>query len=347
MIVVVTGGAGFVGSHIAEHYAKSGHSVRVIDNLSRARLLGRENVTFDFNWRFLSEMDGVQLIRGDVRDLDTLIPLVDDADVVFHTAAQTAVTTSLVDPVPDFSTNALGTFNVLEAARRASKRPAVIYCSTNKVYGDNVNRIGTIDRGDRYEFPESFRLGVPETFSTDLCEHTPYGCSKLTGDMYMQDYAGTFGLRTGVFRMSCIYGTRQFGLEDQGWLAWFAIATILGKPIRIDGDGKQVRDVLFVTDLVDAYDKFLKSGLDHVVVNVGGGPGNAVPIMHVIELLQEMTGKKSPISYADWRPSDQKVFVSDIRKAKRVLGWEPKVSVEQGLEKMVEWIQAHKGIFEA
>ncbi|MBN1593780.1 MAG: GDP-mannose 4,6-dehydratase [Candidatus Coatesbacteria bacterium] len=345
MIIVVTGGAGFVGSHIAEHYAAQGHTVRVVDNLSRATLLGRQDVTFDFNWKYLSEKENIELIRGDVRELDALIPLIDDADAVFHTAAQTAVTTSLENPVPDFMTNALGTFNVLEAVRRSSRKPAVIYCSTNKVYGDNVNAIGTVEKEDRYEFPGEYRLGIPETFSTDLCEHTPYGCSKLTGDIYMQDYAETFGIRAGVFRMSCIYGTRQFGLEDQGWLAWFGIATLLGKPIRIDGDGKQVRDVLFVTDLVDAFDRFLKSDLKHVVVNVGGGPNNAVPIMRVIKLLSEMTDRRSPISYADWRPSDQKVFISDIRKAKKVLGWEPKVSVEEGLEKMVEWIRAHKGVF--
>jgi len=345
MNVVVTGGAGFVGSHIAEHYAKLGHSVRIIDNLSRARLLGLEDVTFDFNWRYLSNVDNVKLIKGDVREPDALGPLLEDADVVFHTAAQTAVTTSLENPVPDFMTNALGTFNVLEAARRSPKKPAVIYCSTNKVYGDNVNRIGTVEREDRYEFPDDFRMGIPETFSTDLCEHTPYGCSKLTGDIYVQDYAETFGLKAGVFRMSCIYGTRQFGLEDQGWLAWFGIATMLEKPIRIDGDGKQVRDVLYVTDLVEAFDKFLRSDLKHVVVNVGGGPGNAVPIMRVIKLLEEMTGKKSPISYAGWRPSDQKVFISDIRKAKEVLNWAPKTSVEEGLGKMVEWIEAHKDVF--
>ena len=345
MIVVVTGGAGFVGSHIAEYYAKQGHSVRVIDNLSRARLLGRDDVTFDFNWRYLSSLCNIKLIKGDVRELDALIPLLKDADVVFHTAAQTAVTTSLQDPVPDFTTNALGTFNVLEAARRSPKRPAVIYCSTNKVYGSNVNHLGTVEREDRYEFPDDSRMGIPETFSTDLCDHTPYGCSKLAGDIYVQDYAATFGLKTGVFRMSCIYGTRQFGLEDQGWLAWFGIATLLGKPIRIDGDGKQVRDVLYVSDLVDAFDKFLRSDLAHVVLNVGGGPANAVPIMRVIELLHRMTGKKSPISYADWRPSDQKVFISDIRKAKEVLNWEPKTSVEEGLGKMVEWIEAHKNVF--
>lgn len=345
MIVVVTGGAGFVGSHIAEYYARSGHEVRVVDNLSRAKLLGRDEVTFDFNWEYLSQFDVIELIRGDVREFDALVPIVDDADVVFHTAAQTAVTTSLEKPAPDFSTNALGTFNVLEAARLARKKPAVIYCSTNKVYGDNVNRIGTVEKEDRYEFPSSFTTGIPESFSIDLCEHTPYGCSKLTGDIYAQDYAETFGLKVGVFRMSCIYGTRQFGLEDQGWLAWFAIATLLGKPIRIDGDGKQVRDVLYVEDLVNAFDKFLNSDLKHVVLNIGGGPQNAIPIMRVIELLNELTNKRSPISYHDWRPSDQKVYISDIRKAKQLLNWEPKVGVREGLERMVRWIRDHESVF--
>ncbi|MCD6328707.1 GDP-mannose 4,6-dehydratase [bacterium] len=347
MIVVVTGGAGFIGSHVAEYYAAKGHSVRVIDNLSRASLLGKDGMTFDYNFEYLKTKENIELIRGDIRDFDLLRPIVEDADVVFHTAAQTAVTTSLTNPMPDFTTNALGTFHVLESARLSPKKPTVIYCSTNKVYGDNVNRIGTVESLDRYEFPKEFRLGIPETFSIDMCGHTPYGCSKLAGDLYLQDYAETFGLRTGVFRMSCIYGTRQFGLEDQGWLAWFAIATLLGKPIRIDGDGKQVRDVLYVTDLVELYDKFLNSELSHVVVNAGGGPANAIPIMKVIDLLSEKTGKRSPISFGDWRPSDQKVFISDIRRAKELLGWEPKTDVQTGLGRMVKWITAHSDVFDA
>jgi len=345
MIVLVTGGAGFVGSHVAEFYSRKGDEVRVLDNLSRAALLGREELTFDYNWQYLSGLANVRLIRGDVREIDVVVEAMQGADVVFHTAAQTAVTTSLTDPEPDFSTNALGTFNVLEAARRLGSKPVVVYCSTNKVYGDNVNRIGTVERSDRYEFPEEYRFGIPETFSIDLCDHTPYGCSKLAGDLYMQDWASTYGLRTGVFRMSCIYGTRQFGLEDQGWLAWFTIATLLDKPIRIDGDGKQVRDVLYISDLVNAFDRFINSDIDHLVVNIGGGPDNAVPIMRVIELLYEMTGKRSPITYADWRPSDQKVYISDIRKAHEILGWKPSVSVREGLKKLVEWVESHRDVF--
>ncbi len=179
--------------------------------------------------------------------------------MIIHAAAQTAVTTSLQDPKIDCEVNALGTLNVLEAARLWRNHPVIICCSTNKAYGENVNKIEVIGKETRYVFEDKFKKGTPETFRIDLCEHTPYGCSKLAGDLYVQDYGRLYNLRTGLFRMSCIYGTRQFGVEDQGWVGWFTIATILGKPITICGDGKQVRDVLYVSDLGSAYDAFIKA----------------------------------------------------------------------------------------
>jgi CDP-paratose 2-epimerase len=204
-----------------------------------------------------------------------------------------------------------------------------------------------MEKETRYAFEDKFKNGVPETFPIDLCEHTPYGCSKLAGDLYTQDYAKIYGLKTAVFRMSCIYGTRQFGVEDQGWVAWFTIATITGKPITIYGDGKQVRDILYVTDLVNAFDNFLqrKNQLSGEVFNMGGGPENTISLLELLDMLEQLTGKRSKITFSNWRPSDQKVYVSNISKAKEKLRWSPKVSPKEGVEKLVNWILENKRLF--
>jgi len=343
MRIVITGGAGFVGSHIAEFYSKE--DVVIFDNLSRAKLLKKKEKNMMYNWNYLKKYKNINFIKGDIRNSAEIFSALKDADLIFHMAAQTAVTTSLIEPEPDFSTNAIGTFNVLEAARKSSKNPTIIYASTNKVYGNNANSVGIKEGKLIYSFEDKFKKGIPESFSIDLCEHTPYGCSKLTGDLYVQDYAHTYGLKTGVFRMSCIYGTRQFGVEDQGWVAWLTIATILGKPLTIYGDGKQVRDVLYVTDLIELYDKFLHSKLKHGVFNTGGGYKNTLSLLELLDLLEKLTGKRSKISYDNWRPSDQKVYISDITKAKEVLGWEPKVNPEEGVKKLVEWASKNIKIF--
>jgi len=188
-------------------------------------------------------------------------------------------------------------------------------------------------------------LQTKDIFPTDLCEHTPYGCSKFAGDVYVQDYAHTYGLKTGVFRMSCIYGERQFGVEDQGWVAWFAIATLLNKPITIYGDGKQVRDVLYVKDLIRAYDRFINSNLKQAVFNIGGGPENTLSLLELLDLLEGLTGKRVKISYENWRPSDQKVYISDISKVKERLRWNPRVGPREGVNKLVKWVRENKGLF--
>lgn len=242
MKILITGGAGFIGSHAAEFYASKGNDVIVFDNLSRAKLLKKSIKNADYNWNYLKKFKRIRLIKGDIRNIKEIQKAARGADVLVHAAAQTAVTASVIDPLADFEANALGTFNVLEAARKNDVK-SVLYCSTNKVYGENVNKAKVIEEKLRYAFEKKYLNGISEDFSIDLCEHTPYGCSKLTGDLYMQDYGKLYGLKTGVFRMSCVYGTRQLGIEDQGWVAWFAIATILGKSINIYGNGKQVRDV--------------------------------------------------------------------------------------------------------
>jgi len=343
MRVLITGGAGFVGSHVAEYFANKGHDVVCYDNLSRAELLKKDFIDITYNWNYLKNVKNVKLVKGDIRDLNKLKEAAKDADVIIHTAAQTAVTASIVDPKTDFNVNALGTFNVLEAAR-LSDVEKVVYCSTNKVYGDNVNTVDVIEKEKRYVFEDKFKNGIPETFSTDICEHTPYGCSKFAGDIYCQDFGHLYELNTGVFRMSCIYGTRQFGVEDQGWVAWFAIATLLGKPITIYGDGKQVRDVLYIKDLVKAYEAFLSTNTSGVF-NIGGGAGNTMSLLELLDILAEITGKRSTINFTDWRPSDQKVYISDIDKATKEINWVPEISPYEGVRSLVNWIMMNKKIF--
>jgi CDP-paratose 2-epimerase len=221
----------------------------------------------------------------------------------------------------------------------------IIYCSTNKVYGENVNKIDVKEEGIRYYFEKEYKKGIPENFDTDLCTHSPYGCSKLTADLYMQEYSHTYGMKIGVFRMSCIYGPRQFGVEDQGWLAWFVIATLMGKAITIYGDGRQVRDVLYVSDLVDAFVRFVNSDLKCAVFNIGGGPNNKISLLEGLDMLEKITGKRSKIRFDSWRPGDQKVYISDISKIKKELGWEPKKKVTEGIEKVVEWVEENKKRF--
>lgn len=346
MKVLVTGGAGFVGSHVCEYYANKGDDVVSIDNLSRGNLLGKE-INNDYNWNFLKGFSNIELIKDDVRDLKALRNSMDGIDLVIHCAAQTAVTSSLQDPLIDFEVNALGTLNILEAARLSTSDPTMLYCSTNKVYGENVNEIPVKESGERYEFADlTYSDGIPIDFPIDSKGHSPYGVSKLTGDQYMRDYYETYGLKTVSFRMSCIYGTRQFGVEDQGWVAHFVISSILGKPLTIFGDGKQVRDVLFVTDLVKAFDLGAEN-IDKTrgnAYNVGGGPENTLSLLELINILKDF-GLSPRYDFAEWRPSDQKVYISDVSGNKE-FNWEPETSREEGLRLLFNWVKEDMMVFD-
>lgn len=347
MEILVTGGAGFLGSHLAEFYAKKGDNVTVIDNLSRSLTTNLPIQASMYNWNYLRQnYESIKLIRGDIRKPETFAPF-KEVDVIFHTAAQVAVTTSLVDPRGDFENNALGTLNVLECARKASTNPVVIYISTNKVYGANINKIPVIETKTRYIFADPmYSQGIPEDFPVDNCEHTPYGCSKLCGDLYAQDYSYVYGLRTGVFRMSCIYGERQLGTEDQGWLAWFVIATLLGKPITIYGNGKQVRDVLWVSDAISAYDSFINNkSLSGEVFNLGGGVECNISVMEALDIISKITGIKAHINYSEWRPGDQKIYISNTSKSKNKLNWFPRVTINEGIKRLINWIRTNVNLF--
>ncbi len=336
---LVTGGAGFIGSNYVARLVRRGENVTIYDNLSR----GGARLNLQWLRKEFGEA-GFRLIEGDVRDAEAIKEAARDADAIVHLAAQVAVTTSVTDPRPDFEINALGTFNVLEAARASGRRPAFLYTSTNKVYGGMEDvRVAEEDHHYRYvDFP----LGISEAQPLDF--HSPYGCSKGCGDQYVRDYQRIYGIPSVVFRQSCIYGPRQFGIEDQGWVAWFIIAVQTGKPITIYGDGKQVRDVLFIDDLMDAYDLALNN-IDRSagrVYNIGGGPDKTISIWKEFSpMLEKLAGHPIPTRQGDWRPGDQRIYVSDIRKAQQELGWSPAVTPEQGITRLYDWVKNNRQLF--
>jgi CDP-paratose 2-epimerase len=333
---VVTGGAGFIGCNlVARLLERKDCAVAVLDDLSR------HGSTANLHWlQTLGAFDFVQCDIRDARAVDAAFARYSRIDALFHLAAQVAVTTSVTDPRADFEANALGTFNVLEAARRANGDPVVIYASTNKVYG-KLDAVAVDAQASRYAFRD-LPEGVPESMPLDF--YSPYGCSKGAADQYTRDYARIYGLRTVVFRQSCIYGQRQFGVEDQGWVAWFAIAHELGIPLTLYGDGKQVRDLLHVDDLVDLY-LLCVERIDRAagqVYNVGGGSRHTASLLDVIASLEALTGKRPKYSFGDWRPGDQKIFVGDIAKARADFGWQPKIDVAAGIARLHRWIRDNR-----
>ncbi len=344
MRILITGGAGLVGSHTAEYYAKRGDEVIVLDNLMRSQLFGYDKKSVEYNWNYLAKYKNIKKIKGDVRnEEDVLKAIGNGVDVVIHTAGQPGVPLSIRIPREDFSINAFGTLNVLECLRQKFPKATFIYCSTNKVYGENVDKIPLIEKKKRYIYDGA--EGVSEKMSIDHTGHTPYGVSKYVGDIYTQEYARIYGMKTAVFRMSCIFGTHQFGFEDQGWVAWFVIAALFNKPITIYGNGKQVRDLLYVTDLIGAFNKFIKSDLKHAVFNIGGGPENTISLLEFLDILEKETGKRSKITFSDWRLSDQKVYISNISKVSKELNWQPKINPQEGMKKLISWVKENKALF--
>ena len=344
MRVLITGGAGMIGSHAAEYYATRGNEVVVLDNLMRSKLFGYNKKSVEFNWNYLRKYRNICRIKGDVRSQsDVLRAIGKGVDLCIHTAGQPGVGLSCKFPQEDFSINAFGTLNVLECIRLKSKSAAFIYCSTNKVYGENVDKIKLSEKATRYVYEGA--KGVSEEMSIDLTAHTPYGASKYVGDIYVQEYAHMYGMKTAVFRMSCIYGIRQFGFEDQGWVAHFIISNLMKRPITIYGDGKQVRDALYVEDLIDAYDRFFRSGIKHAVYNTGGGSNNTLSLLEFIDSITKNTGIKMEYSFSDWRPSDQKVYISDISKISRELGWQPRITPDHGVRLLIEWVKDNINMF--
>lgn len=334
--ILITGGAGFVGTNLTTRLAQNGDHVLVLDNFARAGVAE--------NWEWLRDNTGnsVELIEGDVRDEALVREAVSRADAAFHFAAQVAVTTSLCAPIADFEINARGTLNVLEAIRARRDNEGVevplVFTSTNKVYG-GLEDVTMRAQGSRY-VPDNASIanyGIGESRPLDF--HSPYGCSKGAADQYVLDYTRTFDLPLCAFRMSCIYGPHQRGNEDQGWVAHFLLQTLRGEPITLYGDGKQVRDLLFAPDLVDAFELALQN-IDEIkgrAFNIGGGTNNALSLLEVIDLIEELHGARPIIEWGDWRPGDQKFYVSDTRAFARAVGWRAQTDVTDGIARLYRW----------
>jgi len=334
--ILITGGCGFIGTNSANFYLKNGYKVIAFDNLSRVG--AKENL----NW-LKKQKGNFVFVKGNIENDKKLLETFKKykPDLVLHLAAQVTMVTSVQNPREDFEINALGTFNVLEAMRLSKCKAPAIYSSTNKVMGELLY-IPIIEKKGRYEYKNI--KGVNEKFPLDF--HGPYGCSKGCGDQYWLDYARIFGLNNVVFRQSGIYGPHQFGIEEQGWLAWFCNALLFNKPVTIYGSGKQVRDVLYVDDLIRAYD-FVFRNIKKTrgkAYTVGGGPKFSLSIWELFDILEKLSGKKFNYSFGPWRSGDQKVYISDLTSTKKDFGWSPKISPKDGVEKLYNWISQNKNL---
>jgi CDP-paratose 2-epimerase len=331
--ILITGGAGFIGCNLAHRLLSTGSSVILLDDLSRS------GVERNLRWLRKTHGEHVRAEIADVRDGEAVLDAVSEARQVFHFAAQVAVTTSLEHPKHDFAVNAGGTLNVLEAIRAQADPPPLVFTSTNKVYG-GLTDIALEQRAGRYEPRDAVirKHGVSEDRKLDF--HSPYGCSKGTADQYVLDYARSFGIKAIVFRMSCIYGPHQFGTEDQGWVAHFLIRAIQGSPIVLYGDGMQVRDILFIEDLVDAF-LLAQRNMDRhagAAFNIGGGPVNTTSLLELLDLVESIHGESPDIAMREWRTGDQRYYVSDTRRFQQATGWQPRVGVEEGVRRLYEWL---------
>ena len=339
MKILITGGCGFIGCNTAERLSQLGHKVTILDNLSR------QGTKHNLIW--LQQQGMTHFVEMDIRNAASLGDIVRQGqfDVIIHLAGQVAVTTSVQDPYSDFEINAAGTLNLLEAVRLHSPHSIILYSSTNKVYG-KLAGLQVAEDETRYHLP-LLSQGVNEERLLDF--YSPYGCSKGAADQYVIDYSRIYGLRTVCFRQSCIYGPRQLGVEDQGWIAWFMIAHLMGRSITIYGTGKQVRDALFIGDLVDCYLAAIEriDAVRGLAFNIGGGPANTISLLELMKVLTSLSSRPVEYSFSDWRPGDQPVYISDIRQAQKLLGWEPKISVPEGLERLYNWVSINSQLLKS
>ena len=331
---LITGGAGFLGTNMADRLLRAGQRVTVLDDLSRA------GVERNLRWLQATHGDRLRVELGDVRDAHLVRRAMADADQVFHFAAQVAVTTSVADPLHDFDVNLRGTLTVLEELRRRADPPPLLFTSTNKVYGDLAD-LAIRKRDNRYEpvDEEVGAVGIGEERTLHFC--SPYGCSKGGADQYVSDYAASFGLPTVVFRMSCIYGPHQCGNEDQGWVAHFLLRALSGQPITLYGDGCQVRDILYVDDLLDAM-LLAMEGIDTLggrAFNMGGGPGSTVSLLQLVDMIELLEGRRPPVDFDGWRVGDQQYYVSDTRAFSAATGWSPNVPPLEGVGLLRGWLR--------
>lgn len=334
--VLITGGAGFIGTNATAHYLRKRYRVIVYDNLSRAG--AKQNL----DW-LKGQKGNFIFVKGDVRNYKKLLEVFEKykPDFIIHLAAQVTMVTSVTNPGEDFEINALGTFNVLEALRKGAPQASLIYSSTNKVYGEMAD-IPVMETRRRYIYKDI--KGISEDHKLDF--HGPYGCSKGAGDQYTLDYARIYGLNTVVYRQSGIYGPHQFGIEEQGWLAWFCNALLFDKPVTIYGDGKQVRDVLYIDDLLKAFD-FIFKNIEKTrgrAYNIGGGSKLSLSIWELFDILEKLSGKKINYSFDAWRAGDQRIYISDLTNIKKDLSWAPKISPKEGVKRLYNWISQNKNL---
>ncbi len=340
--ILVTGGAGFIGSNTVDRFAGAGIDVQVIDNLSRP------NTSLNRDWLLKRHPENIRFHEVDIRDRDKINLIVRGfkPDAVYHLAGQVAVTISVEHPMEDFEINALGTLHLLEAVREHSPEAVFVFSSTNKVYGDVKIPVSHRNIFYVFDYPEVQRFGLSE--ATPLDFYSPYGCSKGAADQYVNDYARTYGMNTVVLRQSCIYGPRQFGTEDQGWVMHFVRKALAGDEITIFGDGKQVRDILHIDDLVRLYETLAHIGENDSwkdrykgkIYNVGGGPDKKFSLLTLIGMLEQKLSRKINYNFADWRTGDQKIYVSDIRKVQQEIGWLPSIGVDQGVDDLIDWAKS-------
>lgn len=331
--ILITGGAGFIGSNLTYFLLSKGCRVTIFDNLSR------KMVKNNLKWLKSNFSENLILNIEDVRNREKIFEAVKDKDLIFHLAAQVAVTDSVKDPLEDFEINAIGSLNILEGIRKYCPNSPVLYSSTNKVYGE-IDWLKSKKKDQRYVFEDkNFLEGINENIQLDF--YSPYGCSKGTADQYFRDYSRIYNLKTIIFRQSCIYGNRQYGNEDQGWVMHFLKNAIEGKEISIYGDGRQVRDILYVDDLIDAYVRAVNTinKTKGQIYNIGGGYKNSTSLIELIHLIKEKFNTPIKYSFQDWRPGDQKIFYCDIKKAFKDFGWQPKNNINDGLDKLYNWVK--------
>ena len=332
--IFITGGAGFIGTNASKYFAKKKWQVYVFDNLSR------KGCTYNIKW--LKKNTNIIFIKGDIRNFNNLSKTLASIkpEAILHCAGQVAVTTSFINPREDFEINALGNLNVLESIRTNNLKSTLIYTSTNKVYG-NLDSTKVELNKKRYIYKNNIK-GIDENHKTDF--HSPYGCSKGAADQYVRDYSRMYGINSYVLRQSCIYGTNQYGIEDQGWIAWFVIASLLGKKITVFGDGKQVRDLLYIDDLNRLFEILAnnkKKDIDRVY-NVGGGLDFSLSILELLEILEKTLQIKIKVNFSKWRMGDQKLYISNNAKLKKTFGWEPTIHPKIGVKNLINWVKDNK-----
>ncbi len=335
--ILITGGAGFIGCNLANKLLSKKNFVKIYDNLSRF------GTKINLKWLKEKHKSNLEIIIGDIRNAKELNKVVKNIDIVYHLASQVAVTSSIKNPKEDFEINAVGTLNLLESLRKEKANTILIFTSTNKVYGEMKN-IPLVEKERRYAFKD-LPEGISEEQNLDF--HSPYGCSKGTAEQYVRDYSRIYDLRTVVFRMSCIYGIRQMGNEDQGWIAHFLISSLLRKPITIYGNGKQVRDILYIDDLISAFELVVSNikTTNGMIYNIGGGKDNTISLLELIDEITTTFKIKVKLKFKEWRAGDQKVYISNIKKAYKDFNWKPKINKNQGIQLLFDYLSRNIKIF--